>query len=204
MVVLHYTEMKPVETAIARLCDKSAEVSAHYLITDAGEVIGLVPEDKRAWHAGKSVWRGIDDVNSASIGIELDHPGHGSGTQGYSEAQIDALVVLLRGIVARHAIKLDNVVGHSDVAPERKVDPGEFFPWARLAAEGLCASQPTLSTDFEAVRSEDAFATGLARYGYSISDRTRAIAAFQRRWRPARVDGCIDDECAAILAALLN
>ncbi|MFN3509974.1 MAG: N-acetylmuramoyl-L-alanine amidase, partial [Tsuneonella troitsensis] len=133
MVVLHYTEMADAETALARLTDPEAKVSAHYLISEAGEVIRLVDEAKRAWHAGVSFWRGIRDVNSASIGIELDHPGHALGYREFSEAQFSALVPLLARIVEEHGIPRANVVGHSDVAPARKIDPGELFPWDRLA-----------------------------------------------------------------------
>ena len=127
MAVIHYTEMKPVEAAIARMCDPAASVSAHYCITEEGEVIRLVPEDRRAWHAGASYWRSIPDVNSASIGIELDHPGHApenGGYRGFADAQIDALIPLLARIVKQYDIPRANVVGHSCVAPMRKVDPG--------------------------------------------------------------------------------
>ena len=142
MVVLHYTEMKPVETALDRLTDPEAKVSAHYLITEEGEVVRLVDESKRAWHAGQSYWRGHRDVNSASIGIELDNPGHALGYRAFPEAQIDALVPLLHRIVKRYDIPRANVVGHSDVAPMRKIDPGELFPWDRLAEYHLCLPRP--------------------------------------------------------------
>ncbi|MEM6266718.1 MAG: N-acetylmuramoyl-L-alanine amidase, partial [Pseudomonadota bacterium] len=133
MVVLHYTEMKPVEAALGKLSNPEAKVSAHYLISEDGVVTQLVAEEKRAWHAGMSYWRGVKDVNSASIGIELDHPGHGGGYREFADAQFEALVPLLARIVKQYDIPRANVVGHSDVAPLRKIDPGELFPWERLA-----------------------------------------------------------------------
>ena len=145
MAVLHYTEMKPVESALDRLTDAEAGVSAHYLISEDGVVTQLVDEDKRAWHAGKSYWRGIKDVNSASVGIELDHPGHAPENGGYrafADAQIEALVPLLSRIMKDYDIPRANVVAHSDVAPMRKTDPGELFPWDRLAQYGLCLPKP--------------------------------------------------------------
>jgi N-acetylmuramoyl-L-alanine amidase len=133
MVVLHYTGMQTGEEALDRLCDAEAEVSAHYMIDEDGTVTALVPEDKRAWHAGRAYWRGITDVNSASIGIELVNPGHEWGYRPFSDAQMEALVPLLADIVRRHGIAPANVVGHSDVAPARKTDPGELFDWDLLA-----------------------------------------------------------------------
>ncbi len=203
MAVLHYTEMKPVETALARLCDPEAKVSAHYLITEAGEVIRLVPEDKRAWHAGQSYWRGHKDVNSASIGIELDHPGHALGYRGFAPAQIDALVPLLHRIVRDHDIPRANVVGHSDVAPARKVDPGELFPWDRLAEYKLCLACPDKLEQGDPFDNDAAFYLALERFGYDITDGRKAVEAFQRRWRPERIDGEIDGQVRAILFRLL-
>jgi len=124
MVVLHYTGMRTAGEALARLCDVSSQVSAHYMIDEDGTVINLVPEEKRAWHAGRSYWRGITDVNSASIGIELVNPGHEFGYRPFPEPQMDALLPLLADMMDRHDIPRANVVGHSDVAPARKVDPG--------------------------------------------------------------------------------
>lgn len=203
MAVLHYTEMKPVETALARLCDPEAKVSAHYLVTEEGEVVRLVPEDKRAWHAGQSYWRGHKDVNSASIGIELDHPGHALGYRGFAEAQIEALVPLLHRIVRTHDIPRANVVAHSDVAPARKVDPGELFPWDRLAAYKLCLPRPEKLEQGDPFDNDAAFYLALERFGYDITDGHKAVAAFQRRWRPERIDGEIDGQVRAILFQLL-
>jgi N-acetylmuramoyl-L-alanine amidase len=202
MVVLHYTEMKPVETAIERLCDPEAQVSAHYLISEEGEVTLLVPEEKRAWHAGASFWRGVKDVNSASIGIELDHPGHGLGYRPFADAQIDALVPLLARIVRKYDIARANVVAHSDIAPARKLDPGELFPWERLAEYGLALPVPKIELG-DPFDNDGAFYLALERFGYDITDGRKAVEAFQRRWRPHRIDGEIDGEVRAILFQLL-
>jgi len=203
MVVLHYTEMKPVESALERMCDPAASVSAHYCITEEGEVIRLVPEDRRAWHAGQSFWRGIPDVNSASIGIELDHPGHALGYRPFADAQIAALIPLLARIVKQYDIPRANVVGHSDVAPMRKIDPGELFPWERLAEYKLCLPRPTSLAAGDPFHNEGAFFLALERFGYDITDQRKAVEAFERRWRPEHITGLVDGEIAAILWQLL-
>lgn len=203
MVVLHYTEMKPVETALDRLCDPEAEVSAHYLISEVGLVTRLVSEDKRAWHAGASYWRGHKDVNSASIGIELDHPGHALGYREFADAQIDALIPLLHRIMRKYDIPRANIVGHSDVAPARKTDPGELFPWERLAEYGLCLKRPEKLELGDPFDNDGAFYLALERFGYDITDGHKAVEAFQRRWRPERIDGEIDGQLRAVLFQLL-
>jgi len=202
MVVIHYTEMER-EAALARLTDPEAQVSAHYFISEAGEVVRLVAEDKRAWHAGASFWRGHKDVNSASIGIELDNPGHALGYREFPEAQIEALIPLLHDIVRRHDIPRANVVGHSDVAPARKIDPGELFPWEWLAEYRLCLPRPKKLELGDPFDNDGAFYLALERFGYDISAGKKAVEAFQRRWRPERIDGEIDGEIRAILFQLL-
>ena len=201
MVVLHYTEMER-EAALRRLTDPEAQVSAHYFISEAGEVVRLVPEDKRAWHAGRSFWRGHKDVNSASIGIELDHPGHGLGYREFAEAQIEALLPLLHDVVRRHDIPRANVVGHSDVAPARKIDPGELFPWEALARYRLALPSPTRDL-IDPFWTDAAFLLALERFGYDVTDEQKAVIAFQRRFRPDLIDGVIDGECRAKLLSLL-
>lgn len=202
MVVLHYTGMPTGAEAEARLVDPEAKVSAHYLIHEDGEVVRLVPEDKRAWHAGRSFWRGISDVNSASVGIELVNPGHEWGYRTFPEAQIEALIPLLHRIRESHDIPRANVVGHSDVAPARKDDPGELFPWDLLARYGLALPVPKLSMRL-LYDNPGAFYLALERFGYDISDGHAAVRAFQRRWRPGRIDGEIDGQIGALLFELL-
>ena len=202
MAVIHYTEMER-EAALQRLTDPDARVSAHYFIGEDGEVVRLVDEDKRAWHAGASYWRGHKDVNSASVGIELDHPGHALGYRAFAEAQIEALIPLLHDIVRRHDIPRANVVGHSDVAPARKIDPGELFPWDRLAEYRLCLPRPEKLELGDPFDNDSAFYLALERFGYDITEGRKAVEAFQRRWRPAKIDGEIDGEIRAILFQLL-
>ena len=202
MVVLHYTGMQSAEAALAQLCDPAKEVSAHYMIEEDGSVHRLVREDRRAWHAGRSYWRGIRDVNSASIGIGLVNPGHEFGYRPFPDAQMEALVPLLAEIVQRHDIPRANVVGHSDIAPARKEDPGELFDWDLLAAHRLALKTPRVSMP-SPYENDGAFFLALERFGYDISDPEAVMRAFQRRWRPHIIDGQVDGECSAILFALL-
>jgi N-acetylmuramoyl-L-alanine amidase len=211
MAVIHYTEMENAAVAIDRLCDPQAQVSAHYLIAQSGEVTRMVPEEKRAWHAGKSSWRGVTDVNSASVGIELDNMGHYARLNGdaeaplppYTPAQIASLVRLLARIVKRFDIPRANVVAHSDIAPSRKIDPGEHFPWEVLADHGLCLARPEKLELGDPFDNDGAFFLALERFGYDISDEPKAVEAFQRRWRPERIDGKVDAQVRAILFRIL-
>lgn len=199
MLVIHYTGMETAGVALDRLLDPAAQVSAHYLIDEDGGVYRLVEEAKRAWHAGVSFWRGATDINRRSIGIELVNPGHRFGYRPFSEAQMAVLVDLCVDIVRRHGIPARNVVGHSDVAPRRKEDPGEFFDWRRLAEAhvGLWPGEAdACSMDPEHV------AAMLAAIGYETVDRLASLRAFQRHFRPARVNGRIDFETARRLQAL--
>jgi N-acetylmuramoyl-L-alanine amidase len=202
MVVLHYTGMQDAASAIARLTDAEAKVSAHYLIAEDGQIIQMVDEDQRAWHAGRSYWRGITDINSASVGIEIVNPGHEWGYRPFPVAQIDALIPLLKAITLRHKITRGNVVGHSDVAPARKDDPGELFPWERLAKLRLALPSPTKNL-MDPHWTDGGFLLALERFGYDVADPLAAIRAFQRRFRPGTIDGIIDGECRAKLLALL-
>ena len=203
MVVLHYTDMPSCESAVTRLCDPAAKVSAHYVISEQGEVIRLVDEAKRAWHAGMSFWRGKSNVNGCSIGIELANPGHTCGYRPFPDTQIEALVPLLHRIVHDHDIPRANVVGHSDVAPQRKLDPGELFPWERLAEYRLALPRPAKLELGDPFDNDSAFYLALERFGYDISDGKKAVEAFQRRWRPEKIDGEIDGQVRAILFQLL-
>jgi N-acetylmuramoyl-L-alanine amidase len=202
MLVLHYTGMPDAAGAIARLKDPAAKVSAHYLVAEDGQILRLVAEDKRAWHAGRSWWRGVTDINSASIGIEIVNPGHEFGYRPFPEEQIDALIPLVADIVERHAITRGNVVGHSDIAPARKQDPGELFPWHRLARLRLALPRPTKNL-MDPRWTDGGFLLALERFGYDVRDGQAAVTAFQRRFRPELVDGAIDGECRAILLGLL-
>ena len=202
MLVLHYTGMESAEAAVARLQDPAAEVSCHYLVHEDGSVLRLVADEHRAWHAGKSHWRDVEDVNSASIGIEIVNPGHEWGYRAFPEAQIDAVVRLVAHLKDKYEITRGNVVGHSDVAPARKRDPGELFPWNRLARLRLALPRPTRNLA-DPFWSEAGFCLALERFGYDVSDRMAAIMAFQRRFRPELIDGEIDAECRMILLALL-
>lgn len=202
MIVLHYTGMQDAESAIARLRDPEAKVSAHYVVDEDGGVLRLVDEAQRAWHAGRSHWREIDDVNSASVGIEIVNPGHEWGYRPFPQAQIDAVIPLVADIKERHRITRGNVVGHSDVAPARKRDPGELFPWASLARLRLALPRPTRNL-LDPQWTEAGFLLALERFGYDVTDRMAAIMAFQRRFRPELIDGEIDAECRMILLALL-
>jgi N-acetylmuramoyl-L-alanine amidase len=202
MLVLHYTGMQDAASAIARLTDAEAKVSAHYLIAEDGQIVQMVDEEQRAWHAGKSYWRGITDVNSASVGIEIVNPGHEWGYRPFPEAQIEALIPLVKAITLRHKITRGNVVGHSDVAPARKDDPGELFPWERLAKLRLALPSPTKNL-MDPHWTDGGFLLALERFGYDVSDGPAAVRAFQRRYRPTNLDGLIDGECRAKLLALL-
>ena len=200
MVVLHYSGMETADAALARLCDPAAKVSAHYLIDEDGAVRRLVAEERRAWQAGVACWRGVRDVNGRSLGIELVNPGHEFGYRPFAEAQMAALEDLARGILARHPIEARNVVGHSDVAPRRKMDPGELFDWPRLAAAGIGLwpdSAPADAADADEVKAM------LADFGYETEDPGMTVTAFQRHFRPGRVDGRVDGDTAGRLRGLL-
>ena len=201
MLVLHYTGMETGEDAIARLRDREASVSAHYVIRETGEILQLVDEDKRAWHAGVSSWQGDEDLNSRSIGIEIVNGGHDwlapdGGLPAYPEAQIDSVIELSRSILERWSIPQTRIVGHSDIAPVRKADPGEHFPWTRLSENGV-GLWPDGPGDSGApiIRS-------LSAIGYETGEEKAAIMAFQRRWRPSRVDGAADAETAGLADAV--
>jgi N-acetylmuramoyl-L-alanine amidase len=209
--------MASATAALARLCDPKAEVSAHYFIDENGRVLQLVPEARRAWHAGQSSWAGEKDMNSASIGIELQNGGHEFGRPAYPDAQITALIALCRDIQKRHKIAPRRILAHSDIAPFRKIDPGEYFPWDRLAEAGVghYVRPHPIGDDAPLERGDqgekvERLQARLADYGYAIvvsgryDKKTEAIvAAFQRHFRPACVDGRADRSTIATLKGLL-
>jgi len=200
ILVLHYTGMESGPAALDRLRDPDAKVSAHYLVEEDGRVFALVDEGDRAWHAGAGAWGGCADVNSASIGIEIVNGGHDFGLPEFPRAQIDAVIALSRDILGRHAIAPCNVIGHSDMAPARKSDPGEKFPWERLAGAGvgLWPDAPA-----PAIPAADAMRV-LAMIGYPVRDNSldEVVRAFQRRYRPGRVDGRLDAETLGLIGAV--
>ncbi|MFL5108533.1 MAG: N-acetylmuramoyl-L-alanine amidase [Xanthobacteraceae bacterium] len=217
ILLLHYTGMPDADGALQRLCDPASEVSTHYFVFDDGRLVQCVPEARRAWHAGEASWGGAADINSRSIGIEIANPGHGWHYDDFPDAQIAAVIALGRDIVARHPIPPWRVLAHSDVAPMRKQDPGEKFPWDRLAAAGVgawVAPEPitqsvalTMGDKGPKVRDLQA---QLAEYGYGLlatgqyDEATRAVvAAFQRHFRPSRVDGLADTSTLRTLSKLL-
>ncbi len=217
MLVLHYTGMPTGEAALARLCDPAAKVSAHYLVEEDGRVFALVPEARRAWHAGVSFWGGETDVNGASIGVEIVNPGHDWGYRDFPHAQIAAVIALIDDIRDRWTIPDARILGHSDVAPARKIDPGERFPWKALAkaGHGLWVEPPpapgpplTLGDDGPGVallRSALAgFGYGLATAGPFDDALALTVAAFQRHFAPHRFDGVADGETRARLMAILR
>lgn len=205
MIVLHYTGMEDAESAIARLRDPDAtpRVSAHYVVAEDGTVLRLVNEDKRAWHAGVSKWRDIpSDINSASVGIEIVNPGHEFGYRPFPDEQIASVIQLVMQIKDRYEITRGNIVGHSDIAPARKRDPGELFPWGKLARLRLALPRPTKNL-MDPNWTQGGFLLALERFGYDVTDPMAAIMAFQRRFRPEMIDGEVDAECRMILLALL-
>ncbi|HEY4985372.1 MAG TPA: N-acetylmuramoyl-L-alanine amidase [Bradyrhizobium sp.] len=218
MVVLHYTGMPDVEGAITQLCSAGTDVSAHYIVLEDGRIVQSVPEARRAWHAGVSSWSGEDDINSCSIGIEIVNRGHDWGYPDFPSRQIAAVTALCRGIMLRRGVPTHRVLGHSDVAPARKKDPGEKFPWHSLANSGVGHwVQPAAIVRGETLKlgsiGDDVrdLQQALARYGYGLSATGKydgltmeVVAAFQRHFRPARVDGIADRSTFTTLHSLLS
>lgn len=216
MLVLHYTDMLSAEAAIARLSDPETQVSAHYVVSEAGEVTQLVEETQRAWHAGESHWRGHNNINARSIGIEIANRGHSHDYPDFPAEQITAVTRLCQEIIARYRISERNVVGHSDIAFLRKQDPGEKFPWAQLARDGVglfpFGARPLTGPELHRDDSGTAVVrlqTSLANWGYGLKldghygEKTEAcVCAFQRHYRSEKLDGLWDNECAGLLATL--
>jgi len=223
-LVLHYTGMESGQLALERLCDAEAKVSAHYVVHEDGRIHQIVDEVDRAWHAGVGEWRGITNINSASIGIEIVNGGHNvpnadGSLPEYPNAQINAVIALCHAIILRHDIQSWNIVGHSDLAPDRKTDPGEHFPWAGLAAAGIglwvdAEESPDTRVLFELGdrdRGVSIIQQGLAQIGYRIevnghfdANTQSVITAFQRRFRQDNISGVIDMECLQRVGALVR
>ena len=220
MILLHYTGMKTGEAALQRLCTREAKVSAHYVVFESGRIVQCVPETMRAWHAGVSSWAGETDINSRSIGIEIVNPGHEFGYRDFPLRQIAAVISLCKSIVTRRGpISAERVLAHSDVAPSRKQDPGEKFPWELLNDSGIghWVRAAPLNLDGATIQPGDQgeavmrLQRTFSIYGYGIDesglydDTTRdVVAAFQRHFRPARVDGIADPSTLLTLRALIE
>jgi len=207
--LLHYTGMQSAEEAVARLRDPAARVSSHYVIDEDGAVLRLVAEDQRAWHAGVSYWAGAREINARSIGIEIVNPGHEWGYRPFPAPQMQSVIGLSQQIVAQYGIPAARVLGHSDVAPLRKQDPGELFDWRTLAVQGIGLWPKPQPASWD----EATFLAALNRYGYDIDGSAStapdtahhaAILAFERHFRPQQLSGRADDELAAILNGLLE
>jgi N-acetylmuramoyl-L-alanine amidase len=219
MIVLHYTGMASAQAALDRLCSAESKVSSHYFVFEDGRIVQSVQEARRAWHAGVSSWMGESDINSHSIGIEIANPGHDFGYPDFPKRQIAAVIALCRGIIARREIPVDRVLGHSDVAPSRKQDPGEKFPWRLLHDSGVGRwIQPSRISDRPprfalGYQGEDVLGlqSALADFGYGIAvsgtfdEATRdVVTAFQRHFRPSKVDGVADRSTLRTLHKLLE
>ncbi|MCB1508769.1 MAG: N-acetylmuramoyl-L-alanine amidase [Hyphomicrobiaceae bacterium] len=218
MIVLHYTGMRTGEEALQRLVDRDVKVSAHYLVEEDGRIFLMVDEARRAWHAGVSFWQGERDINAVSIGIEIVNPGHEWGYRSFPVAQIEAVIALIRDIRSRHGVPDARILAHSDIAPDRKQDPGELFPWDRLFHAGIGRWVPPVpitqgpchgpGSEGQPVRAIQAL---LSAFGYDapltgVYDAPTAaiVTAFQRHFRPERVDGVMDVSTLMTLKALEN
>jgi N-acetylmuramoyl-L-alanine amidase len=218
MLILHYTGMPSCEDAIRCLASPQSGVSCHYVVNEDGAITQMVPETFRAWHAGASHWQGVEDINSCSIGIEIHNPGHDGGYPDFPSAQMAAVEALCLDIIKRHAIAPRRVLAHSDVAPRRKIDPGEKFDWARLALAGIGhwvePADIIVGASFELGDAGAGVMTlqrNLSAYGYGIGatgafhEHTQiVVSAFQRHFRPALVDGRADRSTVETLEALLE
>ena len=215
-IIIHYTGMKKESDAIKRLCDSKSNVSSHYFIKNNGKLLNLVPDLYEAWHAGKSSWKTFKSLNKYSVGIEIDNPGHYHGYKEYTPKQILSLEKLLRYLMKRYNIKPQNVLGHSDIAPSRKKDPGEKFPWSKLAKKKLCIWHNLDINKIKAfsevkldVYQENIFLKNLKKIGYfekgkSNDKKMNIVKAFQRKFRQKLINGKIDQECLLISKNLLK
>ena len=217
-VIIHYTGMNSESKAIKKLCDSSSKVSSHYFIKNNGDLLNLVPDLYNAWHAGKSSWKKFKSLNRYSIGIEINNPGHEFKYKKYSSKQISSLMKLLKNLKEKYKIKKQNILGHSDISPNRKKDPGEKFPWNKLAKKKLCKWHDLSENKIKIYRNikldiynEKKFFNNLYKIGYSKifgakykSKKINLIKAFQRRYRQSLINGKIDKECLLISQNLLK
>tara|TARA_Y100000389_G_C17412406_1_gene491723 strand:+ start:699 stop:1442 length:744 start_codon:yes stop_codon:yes gene_type:complete len=217
-IILHYTGMRKESEAIQRLCDPKSKVSSNYFIRNNGKILCLVPELYEAWHAGKSSWGKYKSLNKYSIGIEINNPGHNHGYKKFSSRQILSLVKLLKNLVKKYNINKQNILGHSDISPERKKDPGEKFPWKNLAKKNLCKWHSLNENEIKKYRNlrvtsneENRFFKNLYKIGYSKISRRKhlirkrkLIKSFQRKFRQNLVNGLIDKECLIISKDLVK
>tara|TARA_B100001057_G_C22759786_1_gene915300 strand:+ start:595 stop:1335 length:741 start_codon:yes stop_codon:yes gene_type:complete len=216
-IILHYTGMKKESEALKKLCDPNSEVSSHYYIKNNGEILNLVPDLYQAWHAGKSNWKNLKSLNKYSIGIELTNPGHQYGYRNFSLKQISSTKVLLKYLIKKYKINKGYILGHSDISPNRKKDPGEKFPWHELGKNRLCLWHKLdlkklkelrnvwLSSQAEETRFfKNLFKIGYVKVSKKKSDLKYLVKAFQRRFRNQLINGKIDKECLLISKNLLN
>lgn len=217
-IILHYTGMKKESAAIKRLCDPKSKVSSHYFIKNSGEVLSLVPDLYEAWHAGVSSWQKLKSLNKYSIGIEINNPGHDNGYKEFSSRQIVSLLKLLKYLSKKYNIKKQNILGHSDISPDRKKDPGEKFPWNKLAKKNLCKWHNLDEKKIKKFRNfkikdfeEKKFLKNLCDIGYQKiagkkynNKKTKLIKAFQRKFRQKLINGKIDRECLLISKNLVK
>ena len=210
-IIIHYTGMKSETLAIKKLTEPDSKVSSHYFIKNSGEIINMVPDLYEAWHAGKSSWRNYKSLNRYSIGIEINNPGHQHGYRTFKIKQISSLKKLLNSLVKKYKIKKNCILGHSDIAPKRKKDPGEKFPWKKLAENKLCLWHNLNEKNIKKFRNQkislkdrNIFIKNLYKIGYSKQNLKFIIKAFQRRFRQDSINGIIDRECLQISKNLLN
>ena len=209
-IIFHYTGMKSEKLAIKKLTNLQSGVSSHYLIKKSGEIVLMVPDLYTAWHAGISAWKRYKLLNANSIGIEISNPGHQFGYMDFSKKQIKSLIKLSKFLIRKYGIKKNNILGHSDIAPDRKKDPGEKFPWEFLSKNKIGLWYKLDKRKLKLYRgkkisdiNKKLFKNNLTKFGYSSSNKF-AVKAFQRRFRPALVNGQIDQECMTIINKLLN
>ncbi len=212
-IIIHYTGMKSQSKAIKRLCEINSKVSAHYFVKNDGKLLNLVPDLYEAWHAGKSSWKNFKSLNRSSIGIEINNPGHDNGYLKFREKQLSTLNKLLKILIKKYKININNILGHSDISPDRKKDPGEKFPWKKLAKNGLSIWHDLNENELKLYRNQKLeqnknikFLTNLKKIGYSkkLKDKKFITKSFQRRFRQNLINGKIDKECFLISKSLLK